>query len=62
MMKQENSLSLSTVEMIPFKFTRFAIKILEGSEVDSWRERSKLTLLQEDIILKKISFWEILFS
>ena len=56
MMKLENSLFLSIVEMIQFKSMKFVTKILEESEEDLWKEKFKLIQSQENIIKKKTLF------
>jgi len=61
MMKLENLLFLSIVEMTQFKFTKFAIKILEELEEGSWKEKFKLTQSQENIIKKKTLFLDRLY-
>ena len=62
MMKLENSLFLSIVEMTLFKSMKFAIKILEELEEGSWKEKFKLTQSQENIIKKKTLFLDKLYS
>ena len=54
MTKLENSLSLFIAETIQFKFTKSAIKTLEESEEDLWKEKYKRIQLQENITKKKI--------
>ena len=56
MMKLENSLFLSIVEMIQFKSMKFVTKILEELEEDLWKEKFKLIQSQENIIKKKTLF------
>jgi len=61
MMKQENSLFLSIVEMTQSKSMKFAIKILEELEEDSWKEKFKLIQSQENIIKKRTLFLDKLY-
>jgi len=61
MMKQENSLFLSIVEMTQSKSMKFAIKILEELEEDSWKEKFKLIQSQENITKKRTLFLDKLY-